>query len=141
MTTIADDTHSFVRYGPNFTVIKGNSVHYSDSVDLYVNQVWFQTLLAPKFAPTIIEKDIPYTRNGHSFLLIVSEDVGLPIETSDIPDVNRYLDQLYDMGIAFHWFVHPSMFVRCFDGRIRATNFKQAAMREVPQHERLYLEG
>jgi hypothetical protein len=115
---------------------------YEDSKDLYTNQIRFQTLLSEKgLAPRILKQDIKARKDGMPFLLLVSEDAGLPIEDCDIASANEYLDTLYDMGIILHWYVDKKMFVKGFDGKIRSTDFKMTEHYDEPigKHNRKYL--
>ncbi len=71
-----------------------------------------------------------------------STDAGLPVDSkTDRDDINTYLDVLYDKGIVLHWRLDWDMFVRGFDGRIRATDFKAAEQhpQPIPREERRYM--
>ena len=123
----------FVRYSSKFTVTKGML-----DEEEYKNQITFQTLLSKKgLAPSIIQKDVKH--NNHT--LIVSSDAGLPLEQKDIPLANKYLDTLYDMGIDLHWCLHISHFVKGFDGKIRATDFRQTKLytEAIKKDKRVYI--
>ena len=143
---ITADCDQFVRYSKydsKFTVTKGMCMDLEDCADLYANQIKFQELLSQQdLAPRIVAKDIKARYKNIKFMLIVSEDVGLPIEESDIPAANDLLDALYDQGIILHWCLHQSLFVKGFDGKIRVTDFKQTELYDEPigKHNRKYVQ-
>jgi hypothetical protein len=133
----------YSKYGDTFVVTKGLYTGYSDSEDLYLNEIYFQERLAEDgLAPRILAKDILRNRKGREFKEWISEDAGLPVEIADIAAVNAYLDVLYDKGVILYpYTIHHSLFVKGFDGKIRATDFKQTEDCGEPlgKHNRRYL--
>jgi hypothetical protein len=143
---ISADGDNFVYYskfGNTFAVTKGLAADLDDSDDLYENEIAFQEDLAKSgLAPRVLAKNIVVTRKGMKFNVWISEDAGLPVTVEDIPDVNEFLDILYERGIILYpYTMHPSLFVRGFDGKIRATDFKQTEEYDEPigKHNRRYL--
>ncbi len=144
---ISADTDNFVRYGKygkEFVVFKGLFMGHDDSQELYNREINYQELLSKDgLAPRILKKNVKADKNKRKFLMWISEDAGLPIEESDVPEANKLLDILYDRGIILHWIIpRKELFVKGFDGKIRITDFKQTETYEEPigKHNRKYIQ-
>lgn len=142
---ISADTDNFVqycKYENNFAVVKGLFAGYDDSFENYDREIKYQEMLSEKgLAPKLLTMNIKAGKNKRKFVLWVSEDVGFPIEDDDIPDANKVLDELYDMGIILSWCISKELFVKGFDGNIRVTDFKHTEMYEesIAKHNRKYI--
>lgn len=144
---ISADQTNFVRYskyGSTYTITKGICAEYEDSYDVYKAETQNQEKLASLgYAPRLIIKDICVIMDGTRFALWISEDCGLPVGPQDVPAVNAYLDELYDRGIILTPYTPYSyMFVKGFDGKIRATDFKNTEFytESIGKHNRKYLQ-
>ena len=133
-----DNVVFYSKYEDRLTITKGFSMVHQDSQEFYMNEIQYQTLLSEiDIAPKLLKKDI----KENNFMYWISEDAGLPIEECDIPDANRILDIVYDMGIIINWRPHMSHFVKGFDDKIRITDFKHATKYDKPieKENRKYL--
>ena len=140
---ISADGDNFVRYAKydkDFVVVKGLYTGYTDSYDLYMQEMKYQVLLSEKgFAPKLIRKDIRTLKDKRKFVMWVSEDAGLPIEEEDVPSANKLLDDLYDMGIILDPYLCQQLFVKGFDNKIRVTDFKNTETYSG-KHNRKYIQ-
>lgn len=138
-----DNIVEYSTYNGKCTVTKGLCFDFEDLKEFYTNEIHYQTMLSElDIAPRIIKKDIKGLRKKQNFVFWISEDAGLPIEDSDIPDANRILDIVYDMGIIINWRPHKSHFVKGFDNKIRITDFKHTEKYNEPigKHNRRYID-
>jgi hypothetical protein len=144
-TIISADTDNFVqyiKYENKYGVLKALYFLLDDSIEMYAKEIETQEKLAEiDVAPKLIRKQVRLEKKGRPFIGWISEDAGLPIEDSDIPEANKLLDLLYDRGIFLSYYPHKSMFVKGFDGKIRATDFKAVETYEEPigKHNRKYI--
>jgi|LauGreDrversion4_2_1035121.scaffolds.fasta_scaffold14580_4 hypothetical protein len=137
-----DNFVQYIKYDNKYGVLKALYFLLDDSIELYAKEVETQQKLYELgVAPKLIKNQVRLEKKGRPFIGWISEDAGLPIEDSDIPEANKVLDLMYDQGIFLSYFPHKSMFVKGFDNKIRATDFKAVESYEEPigKHKRKYI--